>query len=171
MLGNRPRSWNQKEDIESNVQTVTIRYKGKAGTGPRRYYIPVGKIEREISELTKLGYNENKMAFVEDPPKDKILLAGEFTREHGGYNLRYTFVKKPMLQAFRLQELYASNLKALGLMRHYMDINSYEWILGLTETYSDSYNVRSCVVEFSTFGCCLGTVPNRNTIIWEVRNY
>lgn len=56
-------------------------------------------------------------------------------------------------------------VQVLALMNHFMDPSSKEDILDLLDIYPDA------TIEFTCFDVNVGNVPNRNTMIWEVRNY
>lgn len=52
---------------------------------------------------------------------------------------------------------------ANSLLRQYLCPNSYDWMMELLQRYP------SHVIEFSTFSVNWGTLPNFNTVFWEVR--
>jgi hypothetical protein len=172
LLGNRTRTWSTSDAAIAECDgTVTIRYQGRPGTGPRVYYQPLATLRAKVAELVAMGFAEELMFFTEDPPAEKLLLAGEFTRAGGGYCLRYTRAKRPMLEAFGIDEHTVTGVSTLAILRHYLDPDSVKWLLHLSDRYGDEWHVESPVIEFSTFSCYLGVVPRRNTIIWEVRSY
>lgn len=58
-----------------------------------------------------------------------------------------------------------SGLRAMGLMKHHLWPSDYDAVWDLLADYPGH------VVEFSAFSRAVGTVPNRNAMIWEVRYY
>lgn len=59
----------------------------------------------------------------------------------------------------------SAGLLARSLLRHYCDPASVDCIYELLDLYPDH------AIEFSAFRVPVGTVPHRNTVIWEVRDY
>lgn len=103
--------------------------------------------------------------FNEPAPDDQLLIQGEVMRTPGGLYLQYSTERFiPMRIALRKAKI-AQGLKAKLILEHFLTLASYEELMGLLERYPDA------VVEFSTYDKCLGNLPHRNTIIWEVRNY
>lgn len=51
------------------------------------------------------------------------------------------------------------------LLRSLLNDNSYDDVRGLLDLYPDH------VVEFTVLDVCMGTVPGRNAVVWEVRSY
>lgn len=106
--------------------------------------------------------------FNEPAPDDQLLIQGEVMRTEAGLYLGYSTERYlPMRIALRKAKI-AQGLKAKLILEHFLSPASYEelmGLLGLLERYPDA------VVEFSTYDKCLGNLPHRNTIIWEVRNY
>ncbi len=68
-------------------------------------------------------------------------------------------------EALRHTPEWFEGLMARALLRHHMWPSSYADFEVLLERYPDS------VIEFTCYRVAVGDWPNRNTIIWEVRNY
>jgi hypothetical protein len=98
-------------------------------------------------------------------PTDLTLLQGEVMRGVWGLGLYYTTVAKPMRDALAVQSRTARGIIAMSILQRFMDNNSYEWLQYLLDEYHDH------VIEFSTYGQNWGTLPNYNTVFWEVRQY
>lgn len=58
-----------------------------------------------------------------------------------------------------------SGTMAMMLLRRHLNENSFDDLMILIENYPEQ------VVEISAFEDCFGTVPHRNAIVWEVRDY
>lgn len=82
-----------------------------------------------------------------------------------GLELYYTTIAKPMRQAMAEQAATVWGLKALAILQTSLCANSYEWLQELIKRYPGH------VIEFSTYRCRWGTLPDFNTVFWEVRRY
>jgi hypothetical protein len=98
-------------------------------------------------------------------PSDKTVIQGEIRRSVNHYDLTFNQVKLPMRDAFKVSQKYQKGLSALLLLKKYLDWNSFDWLQYLLNTYENH------TVEFSTYSIEWGTLPNFNTVFWEVRNY
>lgn len=103
-------------------------------------------------------------------PMDLAIFQGEVMQADAntgrcGLDLTYTTVAKPMRDALAQEQLYAHGLQAAALLQKYMCPNSLDWLNELLVRYPGH------VVEFSVFSKNWGTLPNFNTVFWEVRNY
>ena len=165
------RFWNSYDELVASgyVGTVSIRNKVKDGTTNkvRMYEIPFNTLPGVLKSLE--GVRE--LGLTEDPPNEFRTMQGEFSRIGGTPSLTYTFLKEPMYLAFRKEQLGATGWQATELLRKYCDPASYDWIQEATELYSDHTGVDTPVIEFTCFTINVGTIPHRNTVIWEIRNY
>jgi hypothetical protein len=99
-------------------------------------------------------------------PTEQTLLQGEVCETpYGGLELLYTTVAKPMREALAEQQKTVRGLTAKVILETYLCPNSLEWLYELFRRYPLH------VVEFSTYGCNWGTLPNFNTVFWEIRLY
>ena len=110
------------------------------------------------------------VAFIPTPRDSHLIFQGEYTENGGFPELRYTHVKLPMLYAFKEQSLRATGVTARFLLRKYLDAPSLETVDELVSQHTDFSNVYTPVIEFSCYDVAVG-IENRNTVIWEVRNY
>lgn len=121
-----------------------------------------------IPTILKLGkqYPAEKFRVAEMAPHEHNLIQGEVCRSLTGLSLFYSLSPDvPMREALAKGGQTATGLSALMLLQYYVCPESYEWINYLLDSYPGH------VVEFSTFSRDWGTIKNRNTVIWEVRNY
>ena len=97
-------------------------------------------------------------------PHNKGLIQGEVRRTFIGLEYHHTPGWKPMREAVAEYgwRVY-KGLTAQLILKKKMDPLSYEWLEYLLEVYPDH------IVEFSTFDVNWGTIPNRNTVVWEIR--
>lgn len=98
-------------------------------------------------------------------PTEHTLIQGEVMQDVGGLKLFYSTVTKPMRQALKEQSQTICGIIAVSVLKYYLCPNSWEWLNVLLDRYPGH------VVEFTTLGCEWGTVPNFNTLWWEVRLY
>lgn len=96
--------------------------------------------------------------------EQSLLLQGEVFRDTFGLRLFYSTVKKPMRDALVEYSRDVSGIMARLLIAEAMDPSSYDDLQTLLDEYDGH------IVEFSSYSVCWGTVPNRNTIFWEVRS-
>ena len=101
------------------------------------------------------------------PPhvEQRLLIQGEVMATERGLNLYYSQVKKPMRVALAEHSVSRTGVAATLLLKHYLCPNSLDWLYVLLRRYPEH------VVEFSTYSTRWGTLPNFNTITWEVRAY
>lgn len=117
-------------------------------------------------ELWRTSANASQWYLSEMAPTELTLIQGEVMQcEQGSISLFYSTIAKPMREALTLGGVQQKGIIAVSLLRHFMDTASYEWLQTLLERYPDH------VVEFSTYDKCWGTLPNFNSVFWEVRHY
>lgn len=98
---------------------------------------------------------------------DSVTMQGELSRWPTGWRLEAVVGKDApgILRYAMAKASVYSGLVARHILECHLWPSSYEDLLALFELYPDS------VVELSACSFEVGTVPGRNTIIWEVRNY
>lgn len=88
-----------------------------------------------------------------------------FTLEYIPPNRDVNHLPHPWRDGFRLHRRRLTNTLAREYLKQFMNENSYEDLKLLLDLYPGH------VIEFSCLNRCVGSAPNRNAIIWEVRNY
>lgn len=111
------------------------------------------------------GYRLGDLYISQMAPTSSTLFQGEVARGIYGLDLIYSTQTLPMREALRIDSNYATGIRSLILLRHYLCQRSYDWLMYLLDTYEDH------VVEFSVYAQDWGTVPGYNTVFWEVRKY
>lgn len=96
-------------------------------------------------------------------PTDKTLIQGEVQQGTTGIEIYVTTVAKPMREALVQRGESSNGIVALTTLKHFLCPNSMEWMYVLLDRYPEH------VVEFSTYTKCWGTLPNYNTVFWEIR--
>jgi hypothetical protein len=96
-------------------------------------------------------------------PTEKTILQGEIRQSTKHLELRYTTVKKPMRDAFKVEDKTIFGLQVNYVVSSCLDANSQDWLYVLLDRYPNH------IIEFSTYSTQWGTVPGYNTVFWEVR--
>ena len=134
------------------------------------YNVPVENLEQKLREYEAQGIPRSVLTFNEPMPDEFLTIQGEVMRSHEGMRLFYSTVKKPMNEALREKPESAVNFAALLLLKRSLCPSSYDDLMGLLDVFSGDQS-KTSVIEFSTYSIDVGRIPNRNTVIWEVRNY
>jgi hypothetical protein len=163
-LGNRPPLWRDpSEAYRAGHLSYGLRELGKAGGG--KWEI----VEREQLHLACECWKREGRQFIIDStvPNEHSTIIGEICRTFRGLegylgNSR-GLPMRPAIKAGYL--LPRTGATILALLETYMDASSRDDISSLLDLYPDA------TIEFACFNCDVGIIPNRNTIIWEVRCY
>lgn len=161
-FGNLLRVWESLEALDESGYSglVTMRYKSPASPW-MRYAIPLEDVRPQALAWVLEGADLDLMVFSETLP-DRETLQGEFD----GLHLHFSRARGlKMRDALRDHGEHADGPGARLLLKAALDPASYEDLMSLVEDWPGH------VVEFSAYGCDIGTIPGRNTIIWEVRAY
>jgi len=171
LFGNKALTWNSYQDILDSSWRGLICMRSKRGIARKKvqYDLTLEQTRDKIQEWEKLGIREQDISFNQSMPNQDLLIQGEimnnpFSQPFGLYVL-YTTVKKPMNLGLREQSLHTSGLEALMLLKRNLWPSDYEDIRTLLELYPEA------AIEFSTYNTVVGDIQNRNTVIWEVRNF
>lgn len=166
-LGNKPITWSSyKKIIESGWKDkVCMKLKEIVGIRKTLYDIPLEEVPEIIKDWVKEGIPEEKIYFNQSLPNHNLLLQGELMRGSKGLCLTYTTVKKPMNLGLKQETKTATGLKVLRLLKENLYPNSFDDIMELLDMFPND------IIEFSCYTQAVGNLSNRNTIIWEVRNF
>ncbi len=167
-FGNKLRTWgSRREVLDSGYSgTVTMRYRGNGGGSFYAYEVPLNKIRSVENEWSKGGLDVSRISFNESAPDDFLVMQGEVMRGLRGLELFYSTKQMKMRDAMVDGDTKsASGLTAKLLLETHLNPSSLADLEVLLDRFPDH------VVEFSTYRFCLGDIPGRNTVIWEVRNY
>lgn len=166
-FGNRLQLWGTYGEWESSGFSGPIGIRNRKPDSPFcRYDIPHRLVKTVVDEFISKGCPPGDMTFNEAAPDQDLLIQGEFCINYDGvFELIYSRVKRQMRIALKEKSEYAHGNHAKTILKHFVDINSYEWMEWLLDAYPGH------TVEFSTYCRNLGSIPHRNTLIWEVRNY
>jgi len=167
LLGNKPFIWNSIEEIKKSGWKKEICIRGRKGIAREksRFNLTIEDAAKYVDQLKNEGIPPEKLTFNQSMPDEHLLIQGEIFRDQNIYALTYTTVKKPMNRAFEEETLHAKGLTAINLIKGNLFSTSYSDLQELFDFFPDS------IIEFSSYDIDVGNLPNRNTIIWEVRNY
>ncbi len=168
-FGNRLRAWRTLEewrasDYEGKVALRTM----VAGGGPCLYDLDPSTVFSRHRQLVSEGYSPEEIMICEMAPDHRLVLNGEFLADivdsRWGH-LHYSRVRKPMRIALREASEDVTGIVAQMMLKCLMTPDSWEDFEELSRSYQGH------VIELSIYDHCLGDVPGRNTLIWEVRRY
>lgn len=164
VLGNKPLTWDSYEQILKSGWQGKVCIRNRKG-GKAMYNVPLEKLSQEIERYLKMGYSVGDLTFNQAMPDEHLLIQGELMLRPWGYYLLYSTLKKPMNIALKEEPKHANSLEALSLLKTNLWPHSYTDLMDLLDIYSES------IIELGAYDIAVGDLPNRNTIIWEVRNY
>ena len=166
-FGNRLQVWATKGEWENSGFIGPIGIRNRKPDSPFcRYDIPHRLVNSVVDEFLSKGCPLSDMTFNEAAPESDLTIQGEFCINYDGQlALVYSHVKRQMRIALKQEPKYATGNHARQILKHFADNDSYEWMDWLLGAYPDH------TIEFSTYRRNLGSIPRRNTLIWEVRAY
>lgn len=165
-FGNRTRTWDTRDEFASWVLNNDPHERGKyhlrnrVAGGETFYNLYWSEaVARWMEQKDKGSWYAAEMV-----DHSRQTIQGEVYYSDTGLTLYYTDVKAPMRTALAEKATQVSGIIASLLLRRYLCPNSYDWLQELFVCYPDH------VVEFSSFERRgIGTLPQYNTIFWEVR--
>jgi hypothetical protein len=174
-FGNKLRAWRTVDEWRASGSVgirVVLRILLSFGGGPCRYNLLPDDVEGVVAEWTAAKIPREAIMVNEAAPDTVVVLQGEYLNDvlgarddfHYGH-LFYSRVAQYMHVALRQKSEWASGLRADLLLRGTMTPSSYEDWRVLLDQYPGH------VLEVSVYDRCLGDVPGRNALVWEVRRY
>lgn len=174
-FGNAPPTWDSLADWATWavlkptgfwLQTDRLYHiRNRIASGPTYYDVTANSMIYKWDSLITQGAKAKNLYISEMAPTALTLFQGEVCQSTEHLWLTYSLLPFTMREALAKQTLVTCGIMASALLRKYMDDNSYGWLEHLLETYPGH------VIEFSVFSKPWGTVPNHNTVFWEVRAY
>ena len=168
-LGNHLRTWENILEMAEETDyegPVTIRCR-RINSGLCQYHVKQNEIDSILSIW--LGADENLTSFDfyfnESAPDEKLIFQGEFMRLNREYVLFMSEQKAPMREALKTDGFHMIGPKVLPYLKSKMTKESWSDFVLLHKMY------HTAVIEFSVYSCNVGNRPNRNALIWKVRNY
>lgn len=161
-FGNAAPTWDTLAAFLKSGYRGLVHLRNRKANGPTWYDVLACDVETQATTLIAKGHD---IYFSGMAPTEHTLFQGEVQQSIHHLDLYYSTVRKPMRQSLIEGGKQVRGLEAYCLLRHYLDPSSYEWFEHLLISYPEH------VLEFSTYSMKWGTVPNRNTVWWEVRRY
>jgi len=157
-------TWLRGSPLSGKGPVILAHIRNRITNGPTWYDIPAVDVYKKYLEVTKAGLIAPEDCYFSlMAPTEKTLFQGEVIHRQGKLELYYSTIVKPMRAALQEGGHNVSGLTALRLLKGYLNVNSYEWLWHLLDTYDDH------VIEFSTYSIECGMLKGFNTIYWEVR--
>lgn len=163
-FGNKLRSWNSLEEMcKCGFEgRVAMRSRSGRGGGVCIYDVPSDDVAAilEYQDTERHDLMINEMA-----PSEATVVQGEYLNDalSWGYFL-YSRALVPMREALRTPST-STGLQTDFILREVMTTASWEDWQELIARYPGH------VLEVSIFDHCLGDIPGRNALVWEVRRY
>lgn len=168
--GNRLRAWRTVEAWRASefAGAVSLRYLGAAGGGFCKYDVPPDEVKATLLEWSAEGADMAKVMVNESAPDEAIVLQGEYMNDvlPGAVEaFSYSRAKAKMRDALAHSRANATGPASRFLLRSAMTPSSWADFEALMELYPGH------VLEVSVYSRCLGDLPGRNALVWEVRRY
>ncbi len=169
-FGNKLRAWPTITDWEESnyYGPVVLRVLTRECGGPCAFDIPRFAVRDTRHSIKFRDYPDDAIMVNEMAPNHFVRLQGEYANEilagHAGYFF-HSRLAGVMPAALRVCGAHAFGLAADLMIREAMAPASYEDWRMLLDQYPNH------VLEVSIFDRCLGDIPGRNALVWEVRRY
>jgi len=165
-FGNRSQSWNTLRAVLASKHPgpFAIRYK-VAGSKWCRYHILRAALRGVTQQFISEGAQAALMEFSPMQPDQHLIAQGEVQVDHRGLCVLFSREKAPMRVALATQSRQVFGVVATKVLEWACDPQSASDIVSIAEAYTGH------VIEFSAYSRAVGVIPNRNTVIWEVRRY
>jgi hypothetical protein len=180
--GNRLRAWRSFREWYDDAFNgggfyglTVMRQLGRGGGGRCAYDLCLGQVPFEYGRwVCDLGVPREDVMFNEASPRDRVVVQGEYLNDvrvvadgsaASGIFRHSTVRGRHMRDAMSERTEEASGLRADAILRTVMTPSSYEDWRVLLDEYPGH------VLEVSVFDSCVGDLPDRNALVWEVRIY
>ena len=172
-FGNKLCAWRTAEEWRSSGfgGLVALRTLGNGG-GKCLYSVSPQKVVPLIDDWCRSGISPDDIMINEMAPDQDVVLQGEYLNDISviyGQTVWGCFshsrALKSMRDALRERSQFCYGLQADMQLKSAMTPSSYsDWQL-LLKQYPKH------VLEVSIYNRCLGDIPGRNALVWEVRRY
>jgi hypothetical protein len=164
-FGNKLKAWRSYSEWARSCVLVVLRT--LIPGGPCIYNLHTAFVLSKINEWIASGIPEDAIMINEAAPDHDVVLQGEYFNgvlDRPDY-FYYSFAKAHMRDALKSEAHHSWGLEVDMLLRRYMTPSSYEDWRVLLDQYPNH------VLEVSIYNHCLGDIPGRNALVWEVRIY
>jgi hypothetical protein len=172
--GNKLRAWRSVAEWKASGFSgmVVLRILMSQGGGPCRYNLRPDEVEPIVAEWIAQGITQDQIMVNEGASDLSVLVQGEYLNSvYSGFGhacwgyFIYSRVKAQMRDALKAASAVIHGLQTDHLLKSTMTPSSYsDWLL-LLQQYPNH------ALEVSIYEKCLGDIPGRNALVWEVRKY
>ncbi len=166
LLGNKLRSWDCFQALEADPQSPYLVNMRTRQTG--NSFVKYGVIRPHVPVFMRdwngFGVKPEEVFFNEPAPDEELVVQGYLMRSTDFFDLDYNEAKLKMRDAM-MNPKSMSGSAVMRYLRPKMTQDSWDDLNDLFDQYPDD------VVEFGIYQNCLGHLPGRNLVIWEVRSY
>lgn len=175
-FGNKLKAWRTVEEWRASgfQGEVVLRTLLLQGGGPCHYGVDPADVDDIVELWVSAGIPRELIMLNESAPNDKPILQGEYLNDiceidgnvvNGVFFCsRYPAPMRIALAQVNYRET-VFGLRADIMIRGAMTTGSYEDWRELLDRYP------SHVLEVSIYDRCIGDIPRRNALVWEVRRY
>ena len=167
--GNKLRTWLTVADvIKTGSPTVVLRYNSSGGAKFPKYGtgVPLSEVPALVRAWKNAGAAEHMIAFNEEAPDSILTIQGEVVNDHEGWGFFCSTKPIKMRTAMGdVDTVQVRGLRALHLLRGHLSSGSFADLMELHDRFPDS------VIEISAYSRSVGSIPQRNAVVWEVRNF
>lgn len=160
-FGNRGPMWNSLDEFTKSGYRGLVHLRNRVAGAFTLYNVPSVLVVEEFEKAVRLHGDTFYLAGM--APTEQTLIQGEAMLTEKGLYFYGSYIKRPMREALGTESFQAIGIHAHMLIKNYMDVDSWYWFNDLLKNYPNH------VIEFSVYGVNWGTIPNRNTVFWEVR--
>jgi hypothetical protein len=174
-FGNKLRAWRTIEEWRASGfrgKVVLRTLLNVGGSGLCRYGLSPDEVDGAFEEFAAAGVPPELIMVNESAPDDSMIIQGEYLNDISVIDgevlwgwFFYSRAQPQMRKALADAPEWARGLRADLLLRDAMTPSSYEDWQVLLERYPGH------ALEVSVYGHCLGDIPGRNALVWEVRRY
>jgi hypothetical protein len=169
-FGNKLHMWRSVEDWRRSgfMGKVVLRIiQGRGGVCC--YNLEPDEVDKKVVEWVSKAYPLDAIMVNEAAPDRDVILQGEYLNgalgdRPPGY-FQYSLLAAHMRTALYVKSYHAFGLRSDMLLRGAMTPSSYADWQALLDQYPNH------VLEVSIYNRCLGDIPGRNALVWEVRTY
>jgi hypothetical protein len=169
-FGNKLRAWQTVDEWRESgfAGLIVLRLRSSnTSWNPCLYNLSPHAIDRAVDCWLNSGIAYHQIMVNEAAPDSDVILQGEYLNDPGlcwGYFL-HSRSRAHLRDALRLAPIVTQGLRSNLIIQQAMTPSSYEDWQMLIDRYPDH------VFEVSIYDRCLGDIPNRNALVWEIRKY
>lgn len=167
-FGNRPMAWPSVASLLGSGYDGKVSIRNMVPRGGFVSHYPVSKIR---DGEWPAPFPVSKARFNQSMPDERLILQGNVkpSFDAGGLWLEYSTTPNQTHRQFTenlTQGFQTSGIRALAILRSNLWPGDFDWMMHLIETYPHAE-----AIEFSAYSMAVGTLPNSNCVIWEVRAF